>query len=793
MSSWLAGLRTTNKPKQEREEEEEESNNNDNNSMSKARDEDDEDGLYAIIPDSPREHLRALEEEEEEENRIDRSEYSIPVEEEYDPTFELDLARAISESLSINNESNKNESSVNEAELTPQSRRSDKNNNKSKSDGNRRESDFDDNVLYAKRDSLRDKYSGFTASKKFWNEANLDFNERAYADGFYACTFNCEWHECFDDGSEEKHHHSLPMLEHVKAIVPDVSDERECVFVEQGSDRNLANFISDCVDQIEIMNPKDRCTTASILAIAISDRLGGSAKTDQDLNELWIGERLRLRKKYNSIAFPIGGLLDSGLGLIRHRALLFKIVADALEVPSRLLRGKFLMGGEEDDIAGIVILCSGREYIVDLMKNPGDTYSANDDEEGNMRKIMRDLSFRRHQEQQQQNNFGIIPGYQQNPLQIGGFEQLTPEMERRRSAENLTAHHNHSRTLSTLSDSDGNLIQGIDITGTALPPSLNSPNGKKTSSSSNRLLQAVDLTIQPSEILLGERVGIGSFGEVHRALWRNTTEVAVKRILDQELSDAILEEFSLEVDIMRRLRHPNVLMLVGVVTTPGSLSIVTEFIHRGSLFKLLHRPQPEGVKQILAEDKRRIRLCIDTAKGMHYLHTCIPSIVHRDLKSPNLLVDKDFSVKICDFGMSRMKKNTFLSSKSNAGTPEWMAPEVLRNEESDEKCDVYSFGVILWELTTMSEPWSELNAMQVVGAVGFQNKRLALDNICPEMKEIIKECFSEKSAERPSFYNCCEQLKEIAQLIHEKKTKLFGCDDCPPSSTGAAAASLLDM
>ncbi|RDX69605.1 Serine/threonine-protein kinase EDR1, partial [Mucuna pruriens] len=81
---------------------------------------------------------------------------------------------------------------------------------------------------------------------------------------------------------------------------------------------------------------------------------------------------------------------------------------------------------------------------------------------------------------------------------------------------------------------------------------------------------------------------------------------------------------------------------------------------------------------------------------------------------------------VCDFGLSRMKHHTFLSSKSCAGTPEWMAPEVLRNEPANEKCDVYSFGVILWELTTTKIPWRGLNPMQVVGAVGFQNKRLEI-------------------------------------------------------------------
>ena len=738
--------------------------------------------------------------------------FTIPGE-EYDPDFEADLARAISESLSVVSLKNNAQNAEDEASTTPQSRyksvnKSDNMNKNNSFSGE--ENDMDDrisnarrervtseeediDVLYAKRDSLRDKYSGLAAAKKYWNESNLDFNERAYADGFYAPSTSYDWPECFEDDIGQGSRRMLPELKKVLKIVPDVTDERESIYVEQASDRNLASFINDVVDQIEAQNPPDRCATASILASAVCSKLGGPAKSDSELRELWVSERFRLRKKYKSIAFPIGSL---ELGLVRHRALLFKIVADAIEIPSRLLRGKYLMGGNDDDVSGIVVLCSGREFLVDLMENPGETYSPNDNE--NMREILRELSQRRQKKQNaNEDEFGVIPGFEQS-LQISGFEQLTPEkLAHSQQQQQQQKGGRHSRNGSTLSDSDGKLISGINI-GTALPRSLSPSEKSNKSSSADRLLQAVDLTILPNEILLGERVGIGSFGEVHRGLWRGTTEVAVKRILDQELNDTILEEFALEVDIMRRLRHPNVLLLMGVVTAAGSLSIVTEFIHRGSLFKLLHRPQPEAVKASLAEDRRRIRLCIDVAKGMHYLHTCIPIIVHRDLKSPNLLVDKDWTVKVCDFGMSRMKKNTFLSSKSNAGTPEWMAPEVLRNEESDEKCDVYSYGVILWEIATMKEPWAELNAMQVVGAVGFQGKRLDLENseICPEMKELLKRCFSEKSSERPSFLECCEKTKEIAHLIHEKKTKLCGCgsgekEQLPAASMATADAELM--
>uniref|UniRef100_M8BWM6 Serine/threonine-protein kinase CTR1 n=1 Tax=Aegilops tauschii TaxID=37682 RepID=M8BWM6_AEGTA len=125
------------------------------------------------------------------------------------------------------------------------------------------------------------------------------------------------------------------------------------------------------------------------------------------------------------------------------------------------------------------------------------------------------------------------------------------------------------------------------------------------------------------------------------------------------------------VRIMKRLRHPNVVLFMGAITRVPNLSIVTEFLPRGSLFRLIHRPNN------LLDEKRRLRMALDVARGMNYLHNCTPVIVHRDLKSPNLLVDKNWVVKVCDFGLSRMKNNTFLSSRSTAGTAEWMAPEVL--------------------------------------------------------------------------------------------------------------------
>lgn len=268
-----------------------------------------------------------------------------------------------------------------------------------------------------------------------------------------------------------------------------------------------------------------------------------------------------------------------------------------------------------------------------------------------------------------------------------------------------------------------------------------------------------EFEIQWEEITLGERVGLGSFGEVYRGEWHGT-EVAVKKFLQQDISSDILEELKAEVRIMKRLRHPNVVLFMGAVTRVPNLSILTEFLPRGSLFRLIRRPNNQ------LDEKKRIRMALDVARGMNYLHNCNPVVVHRDLKSPNLLVDKNWVVKVCDFGLSRIKHNTFLSSRSTAGTAEWMAPEVLRNEPSDEKCDVFSYGVILWELCTLLQPWEGMNPMQVVGAVGFQQRRLDIPaDVDPTVAEIIEKCWQTDPQMRPSFSEIMVALKRVLKNL----------------------------
>lgn len=159
---------------------------------------------------------------------------------------------------------------------------------------------------------------------------------------------------------------------------------------------------------------------------------------------------------------------------------------------------------------------------------------------------------------------------------------------------------------------------------------------------------------------------------------------------------------------------------------------------------------------------------------MNYLHNCSPTIVHRDLKSSNLLVDKNWNVKVADFGLSRLKVETFLSTKTGKGTPQWMAPEVLRNEPSNEKSDVYSFGVVLWELVTEKIPWDNLNIMQVIGAVGFMDQRLEIPSgMDPQWASMIESCWDSDPQRRPSFQELLERLRGM-QKQYALQRKMAG-------------------
>nr|XP_018681008.1 PREDICTED: U-box domain-containing protein 51-like isoform X2 [Musa acuminata subsp. malaccensis] len=258
------------------------------------------------------------------------------------------------------------------------------------------------------------------------------------------------------------------------------------------------------------------------------------------------------------------------------------------------------------------------------------------------------------------------------------------------------------------------------------------------------LLPFDEWNIEFSELTVGTRVGIGFFGEVFRGIW-NGTDVAIKVFLEQDLTSENVEDFCNEISILSRLRHPNVILFLGACVKPPHLSLVTEYMEMGSLYYLIHT---SGQKRRLSW-RKRLKMLRDICRGLMCIHRM--KIVHRDLKSANCLVDKHWTVKICDFGLSRVMKDSPMRDNSSAGTPEWMAPELIRNESFTEKCDIFSLGVIMWELCTLNRPWEGIPPVQVVYAVANEGKRLDI----PEgpLGSLISDCWAEPN-ERPS----CQEI-----------------------------------
>jgi len=258
-------------------------------------------------------------------------------------------------------------------------------------------------------------------------------------------------------------------------------------------------------------------------------------------------------------------------------------------------------------------------------------------------------------------------------------------------------------------------------------------------------------------------VGKGSFGEVFRGTW-NGTEVAVKKLnLPTSIDEAnFIKEFKNEVEIMRSLMHPNVIQFLGASFQHPDICIVTEYMPRGSLYKILHSPQPLSIGRLRF-------IALDAAKGMAYLHSSNPVIIHRDLKSHNLLIDEHWKTKVADFGMSKILGIPGDASHMTAcGTPSWTAPEILKNQNYTEKADVYSFAIVLWEMVTREDPYKGIAPFQVVLAVGTQGARPPLPvNGNPKWLELIQRCWAEDFNTRPSF----EELIDILEKFPDSNPK----------------------
>jgi serine/threonine protein kinase len=190
--------------------------------------------------------------------------------------------------------------------------------------------------------------------------------------------------------------------------------------------------------------------------------------------------------------------------------------------------------------------------------------------------------------------------------------------------------------------------------------------------------------IDYSDIKVGRQVGMGSYGMVFHGRWKGI-EVAVKRFIKQKLTERRLLEFRAEMAFLSELHHPNVVVFIGACVKMPNLCIVTEFVKQGALKDILYAG-PHGSTMVKYSEagnntrggqvvvklewKQRLRMLRSAALGVNYLHTLEPSaIIHRDLKSSNLLVDENWNVKVADFGFARLKEDN--ATMTRCGTPCW--------------------------------------------------------------------------------------------------------------------------
>ncbi|XP_026768287.1 mitogen-activated protein kinase kinase kinase 20 isoform X1 [Pangasianodon hypophthalmus] len=257
-------------------------------------------------------------------------------------------------------------------------------------------------------------------------------------------------------------------------------------------------------------------------------------------------------------------------------------------------------------------------------------------------------------------------------------------------------------------------------------------------------LGASFVQIKFDDIHFYENCGGGSFGSVYRARWiSQDKEVAVKKLLKIEK----------EAEILSVLSHRNIIQFYGAILEAPNYGIVTEYASGGSLYEYLSSDASEEISM-----RQIMTWATEIAKGMHYLHAEAPvKVIHRDLKSRNVVMTGDKVLKICDFGASKFHSHT--THMSLVGTFPWMAPEVIQSLPVSETCDTYSYGVVLWEMLTREIPFKGLEGLQVAWLVVEKNERLTIPSSCPaSFANLMRKCWETEPMKRPLF-------KEILSIL----------------------------
>ncbi|KAK4261058.1 hypothetical protein QN277_004109 [Acacia crassicarpa] len=286
-----------------------------------------------------------------------------------------------------------------------------------------------------------------------------------------------------------------------------------------------------------------------------------------------------------------------------------------------------------------------------------------------------------------------------------------------------------------------------------------------------------DWEVDPTELDFSHvvRIGKGSFGEILKAHWRGTP-VAVKRILPSLSDDKlVVQDFRHEVNLLLKLRHPNVVQFLGAVTEKKPLMLITEYLRGGDLHQYLK--EKGSISPSTA-----VSFALDIARGMAYLHNEPNVIIHRDLKPRNvLLVNSSLEhLKVGDFGLSRLIKvqssHDVYKMTGETGSYRYMAPEVFKHKKYDKKVDVFSFAMILYEMLEGEPPFANFEPYDAAkhAAEGHRPTMKAKGYI-PELRELTEQCWAADYHQRPSFLEILRRLEKIKEnhLPSDHSWKLF--------------------
>ncbi|XP_052746480.1 tyrosine-protein kinase Abl [Bicyclus anynana] len=300
------------------------------------------------------------------------------------------------------------------------------------------------------------------------------------------------------------------------------------------------------------------------------------------------------------------------------------------------------------------------------------------------------------------------------------------------------------------------LVHHHSVLGDGLITQLLYPAPKRNKPTVFPLAPPDEWEIDRTDIVMKHKLGGGQYGDVYEAAWKRCSmTVAVKTLKDDTMA---LKDFLEEAAIMKEMRHPNLVQLLGVCTREPPFYIITEFMSRGNLLDYLRTGNREHIDAVVL-----MYMATQIASGMSYLES--RSFIHRDLAARNCLVGENHLVKVADFGLARLMRDDTYTAHAGAKFPiKWTAPEGLAYNTFSTKSDVWAFGILLWEIATYGmSPYPGVDLADVYHKLE-KGYRMECPPGCPAaVYELMRGCWQWSPADRPSFREIHHSLEHMFQ------------------------------